>query len=151
VIHIAMVPAHAGGGLLEPLGFAAVAWFQLTVAAVVLAGRAERRLYQLAALGNLAVLGLWAWSRTAGLPVGSHAGGAEAVTGVDAAAAALAMGVVLLAVRLLLAGERTSGHVSLRRSSRWRPSAWPPPSSPRPMLPVTVAETTTTGPAGTPP
>mgnify|MGYP007111975807 CR=1 FL=1 len=35
VIHLAMVPVHADGGLLEPLGFAAVGWFQLAIAAVI--------------------------------------------------------------------------------------------------------------------
>jgi hypothetical protein len=79
---MAMVPVHAGNGLLDPLGFAAVAWFQLAVAALVLAGRADKRLYQLAAVGNSAVLGLWVWSRTAGLPVGAHAGVAEEIAAV---------------------------------------------------------------------
>ena len=35
VIHLAMVPVHAGGGLLDPLGFAAFGWFQLAIAAVI--------------------------------------------------------------------------------------------------------------------
>src|SRR6188472_3450522 len=82
VIHFAMVPAHAEN-LTDALGFAVVGWFQLLVAGVILAGRDNKRLYQAAVVGNLAVLGLWVWSRTAGLPVGAHAGEAEDVGVVD--------------------------------------------------------------------
>jgi hypothetical protein len=108
VIHFAMVPGHADGGLLEPLGFAVVGWFQLVVAAAVLADRASARWYQAAIAGNLAAIGLWVWSRTTGLPFGAHEGVAEDVSAIDAAAVLLEVGVVLLAVRLLLAPGRTA-------------------------------------------
>lgn len=108
VIHFAMVPVHAGGSLLDPLGFAVVGWLQLAVAAAVISGRAGTRTYQLAVLVNAAAVGLWVWSRTVGLPVGSHEGIVEEVGAIDLASAALEVGVVLLAVRLLLAPERRS-------------------------------------------
>ena len=100
-IHLAMVPSHAGDSLLDPVGFAAVGWFQLVVAAVILLGRDGRNLYRAAVVGNLAVIGLWLWSRTTGLPFGSHSGVAEDVTMVDGVATALQVGVVLLSARIL--------------------------------------------------
>jgi len=107
-IHLAMVPSHAGDSLLDPVGFAAVGWFQLVVAAVILLGRDGRNLYRAAVVGNLAVIGLWLWSRTTGLPFGSHSGVAEDVTMVDGVATALQVGVVLLSARILIepAGRR---------------------------------------------
>ena len=108
VIHLAMAPVHADAGLTDPLGFAVVGWFQLTVAALILVGKDHRRLYAVALLGNLAVSGLWVWSRTVGLPLGSHAGESEAVGAVDLAAVGLQAVVVLVAARILLASERPS-------------------------------------------
>lgn len=102
-IHFAMVPGHAGGSLVDPIGFAVVGWFQLLVAAAIIADRAGRNLYRVAVLGNLAVLGLWIWSRTAGLPVGSHKNVAEEWGTVDGITAVLEVGLILLAVRILLA------------------------------------------------
>lgn len=102
-IHFAMVPGHAGGSLVDPIGFAVVGWFQLLVAAAILADRAGRNLYRLAVVGNLAVLGLWLWSRTAGLPVGSHSGTAEDFGTVDGITALLEVGLILVAARILLA------------------------------------------------
>ena len=86
-IHLAMVPSHAGGELIDPIGFAVVGWFQIMCAAVIISGRAGRNLYRAVVLGNLVVLGLWIWSRTTGLPVGAHSGVAEDVTIVDGTAA----------------------------------------------------------------
>ena len=54
VIHFAMVPSHSEN-LTDALGFALVGWFQLIVAGVILAGRDDKRLYQIAVAGNLAV------------------------------------------------------------------------------------------------
>lgn len=102
-IHFAMVPGHAGGSLVDPVGFAVVGWFQLLVAGAILADRAGRTLYRVAVVGNVAVLGLWLWSRTAGLPVGSHSGVAEDFGTVDGISALLEVGLVLVAARILLA------------------------------------------------
>ncbi|HYI62354.1 MAG TPA: hypothetical protein VEW93_11195 [Acidimicrobiales bacterium] len=109
-IHFAMVPGHADGSLVDPIGFAVVGWFQLLVAAAIMADRAGRNLYRVAVVGNLAVLGLWLWSRTAGLPVGSHSGTAEDFGTVDGITALLEVGVILVAARILLApaGQRVA-------------------------------------------
>jgi hypothetical protein len=113
VIHLAMVPVHADGGLLDPLGFAAVGWFQLAIAAVILTGRDTKRTYLAAAIGNVAILGLWLWSRTVGLPFGNHANTAEDIGAIDAASAAMQVGVVALSARLALAdGRRSIGRLA---------------------------------------
>ncbi len=106
VIHLAMVPSHAGGDLLDPLGFAVVGWFQLVVAGLVLADRAGRTVYRATIVGNLAVTGLWLWSRTVGLPVGEHAGVVEDVSVVDGTAVALQAVAIVVAARILLAPAR---------------------------------------------
>lgn len=108
IIHIAMAPTHGGSGLIDPLGFAAAGLFQLVVAGAILAQRDGRRLYQLTILGNLAIVGMWAWSRTQGMPYGAHRGIVEDVTLLDGTCAALEVAAVLVAARLLLAPTRTS-------------------------------------------
>lgn len=106
VIHLAMVPSHAGGELIDPLGFAVVGWSQLVVAALILADRGGRATYRAAVVANLVVLGLWLWSRTSGLPVGEHAGVAEAVSIVDGAAVALQVAAIAVAARILTSSTR---------------------------------------------
>lgn len=108
VIHFAMIPAHSGDGLTDPIGFAVVGWFQLIVAGLILADRGGRRVYQVALAGNLVVLALYLWSRTAGLPVGSHSGVAEDFGTIDVTASLCALGVVLLSTHILLARERVA-------------------------------------------
>lgn len=105
VIHFAMTPIHASSGWQDPLGFAAAGWFQLLVAGAVLAGRAGRRTFQAAVLGNVAIIAVWAWSRTVGLPWGETPGVAEEVGAIDAAAVALQVGVIVVALRLLVAPD----------------------------------------------
>jgi hypothetical protein len=108
VIHFAMVPVHASTGWQEPLAFALAGWFQLLTAGLILAERAGKRLYQLAAVANAAFIGVWAVSRTAGLPWGDEPGIKESVAAIDAMAVALQLGVVLLSLRILMAPERRS-------------------------------------------
>src|SRR4051794_27596398 len=74
IIHFGMTPIHGGGQLIDPLGFALAGIFQLVVAALIVTDRGGKRVYQAAILGNLALIGLWIWSRTAGLPLGDHKG-----------------------------------------------------------------------------
>lgn len=104
IIHLVMVPIHAGGSsLLDPLAFAAAGWFQLAVAAAILTGSARRWVFTATVVANLAMVGVWVWSRTAGLPVGSHAGVAEDVGTVDLLCVGLELAAVALAGALLLA------------------------------------------------
>jgi hypothetical protein len=110
VIHFAMVPIHAANGWQDPFAFAAAGWFQLVAAGAILANRASTRLYQAVVAANLAFIGVWIWSRTAGLPWGAHAGVAESVAAVDLACVVLEAGAILVALRILLApARRTTG------------------------------------------
>lgn len=102
IVHFAMVPAHAGSGIGEPLAFAAAAWFQAIVATLILTGRGSRQVLAVTAAGNAVILGAWIWSRTSGLPWGGHAGEAEAVTLVDGITAGFEAVAIVLALRLLL-------------------------------------------------
>lgn len=112
VIHFAMVPVHAGGSLIDPLGFALAGWFQLFIAGAAVAGLAGRRTWTASAVGNLAIAGLWVWSRTAGLPIGEHEGIVEEVGAIDLMAQALGVGAAVISARLALAPE---GSVSRSR------------------------------------
>lgn len=105
VIHFAMIPGHSDSTI-EPILFALAGWFQLGVAALIVARKGSKTLYAVTAAGTLAILVAWVWSRTAGLPFGAHANEAEDVTVVDAAAAALEVGVVVVSLRLVLGDAR---------------------------------------------
>jgi hypothetical protein len=110
VIHLAMVPSHAGESMLEGAGFAAYGWAQLLVA-VWLVWRPKAAAIP-AAIVNLSALGWWAWSRTTGMPFGAHPDAVEAVTAVDGLcagfAAAAGIGSLLLAVAPALGRRVTS-------------------------------------------
>lgn len=101
VIHFAMVPVHAGSGLTEPLGFAIVGWFQLVVAGVILVRGASRSVLWTAIIGNAVIIGLWVLSRTAGLPVGAHAGEGEPASLIDGMAVGLEAAAILVAFALI--------------------------------------------------
>jgi len=108
VIHIAMTPIHAGSAWQEALGFAAAGWFQLVTAGVVLANRGGRRFYELVALANVAFIGVWIYSRTVGLPFGETPNVAEPAGAIDTVCVLLQVGVILVALRLILAPEKRS-------------------------------------------
>ncbi|MGQ0803667.1 MAG: hypothetical protein ACT4PI_07385, partial [Actinomycetota bacterium] len=100
VIHLAMVPSHAGLSAVEGVGFAVAGWFQLLVA-VGLVTRPTRSLLRLTMVANLALVGAWVMSRTSGLPFGDHAGHAETVGFVDVSCVAIEALLVLAAGVLL--------------------------------------------------
>jgi hypothetical protein len=76
VVHLVMVPQHAQLGALEGWAFAIMGWVQV-LSAVALIARPSRRLLEAIVVFNLGVIAIWVWSRTAGLPVGAHAGEPE--------------------------------------------------------------------------
>jgi hypothetical protein len=89
-IHVAMAPSHLGESTVEGTGFLVAAWAQVGLAAVVaLSRRPSRRVLAVAAATSVALIAVWAWSRTAGLPFGAHSGHAESVSLVDGACVAL--------------------------------------------------------------
>lgn len=108
VVHIAMTPIHAGSAWQEALGFAAAGWFQLVTAGIVLANRGGRRFYELVAVANAAFIGVWIYSRTLGLPFGETPNVAESVGAIDTVCVLLQAGVILIALRLILAPEKRS-------------------------------------------
>lgn len=114
VIHLAMAPVHAADSGLEGAGFAIVGWFQLILAAVLVL-RPSRRWLQVAVVANLAFIGLWAWSRVVGLPVGAHPGVKEAVGTLDGLTVALQALLVVGAAVLLARPQlgRTHDHAAI--------------------------------------
>lgn len=96
VAHLVLAPVHAGGSTVEAVVFALVGWFQLVFAAVILV-RPSRPALIIAIPTNLAFIGVWAYSRTAGLPIGAHPGQAEAVGPIDTTTVVLEAAVVLFA------------------------------------------------------
>lgn len=93
LIHLAMVPTHAGASTIDGVGLAVMGWVQL-VLAVTLVTRPSRMALAVGTVFNLGVLGVWAWSRTVGLPFGGHAGEVETLGLVDLAASLLEVGFV---------------------------------------------------------
>lgn len=116
--HVAMGPPHFRENLLFGAFFAATALLQLLWAGMLAVHR-TRALLVLGALGNLAVLGLWALTRTVGLPFGllPHP---EAVGPWDLACGAWELAVVSGCV-VLLRSRRTAGQVAPWRD--WHRSA----------------------------
>lgn len=82
VVHLVMIPQHAQQGALEGWAFAIMGWLQV-LAAIALIARPSRRLLEAVIVVNLAIIAIWVWSRTSGLPVGAHAGEPEEARTVD--------------------------------------------------------------------
>lgn len=100
--HAVAIPHHADaahGGIFQGAVFAAVAVAQLVAAAGMARRRTEKRLRQLVVVGTGVLVALWAVSRTVGLPLGAHGGGAEAVGALDAVTVAAQLGVVAVLAR----------------------------------------------------
>lgn len=83
-IHLAMTPAHASEWMAEGVAFAAVGWFQIGTAALLLT-RPSRPALTITALANVAFVGAWAITRVWGPPFGPEAGVAHDASFVDVA------------------------------------------------------------------
>jgi hypothetical protein len=99
-IHLAMVPSHIESSSVEGIGFALVGWFQIGLGLGFL-GRPSRAALRLAMLANVAFVGVWAISRTWGLPVGEHSGHPHDVGFVDLVCVGIEVAVVVTAALLL--------------------------------------------------
>lgn len=88
LIHLAVLPAHWQEWAPSGIFFALIATFQFGWAIVILA---QHRSTVLAAgiAVNVGAIALWALSRTAGIPIGAHAGQPETVQAADIAAVLL--------------------------------------------------------------
>jgi hypothetical protein len=107
-IHMAMVPSHLGESAIEGVGFLVAAWMQLGLAVAVLL-RPTRAVLAAVGVTSVALIGAWAVSRTVGLPFGSHAWHAEAVSAVDGVCVALEAVALLLAAGVLSTMARARG------------------------------------------
>jgi len=104
VVHFAYSSAHFGEYWAYGAFFVGVAWLQLLWAYGIV-HRPSRFLLLLGAVGNLAVIAVWALSRTAGVLVGPGSSAAEKVGFPDVLSTVLE-GVVVLGALVLLAVPR---------------------------------------------
>src|SRR5690349_4671246 len=101
VIHFVMVPSHMEEFATEGIAFAVAGWLQLLMA-FYLWTQPSRALLGFTAALNLAFIGVWVVSRTAGLPVGPSAGVAEEASLVDVATVSMEAALVLLAISVAI-------------------------------------------------
>ena len=99
-IHFAVSGGHFDLSWMHGAFFAVVAWLQLAWAAAVIL-KPTRRLLIAGALGNAAIIGTWAVSRTWGVPVGPEAWTPEAVSLADVLATVFEGGIVLTSLAVL--------------------------------------------------
>jgi hypothetical protein len=107
-IHAAQAPSHLAEWWAAGVTFVALAAAQALLGAAA-AAAADRRVWLLAQAVSLAAIGLWAISRTVGLPVGPEVGESEPVGRADLVAVALEAATVLAATLLLWPGARVAG------------------------------------------
>jgi len=112
VIHLVMVPSHAGSWLPEGVAFAAAGWLQLAIAVLLLV-RPSRPVLWVSCFANLAFIATLAVSRLWGLPVGPEAGLPSAASFIDIACvgfeAVLVVGGFALLARPTLGDDLSSG------------------------------------------
>lgn len=102
-IHFAVTQAHFEEYWLFGVFFVALAWFQ-TLWAILVVVSPHRLLLLLGAVGNGAVVALWAVTRTTGIPLGPNAGVPEAAETVDVLSTVFEILVVLGCLFLLYRG-----------------------------------------------
>jgi len=100
VIHLVMVPSHAGEWLPEGIAFATAGWLQLALAVVIVA-RGPRWAILLSCVTNALFIGAWAVSRIWGWPIGPEVGVVQSVSVVDVTCVAFE-GVAVLVAGVLL-------------------------------------------------
>ncbi len=100
IIHLAMIAPHSQDSSMDGLTMAASGWFQIAIAFAILL-RPRRWLLVANIVANAVFLGIWAVSRTSGVPWGSHAGVAEAATAVDQLCAAFEVLMIVGSAALL--------------------------------------------------
>jgi hypothetical protein len=121
-LHFAEVELHLDEWWLFGAFFFAVAWFQVGWAVLVVV-RGERFLLTTGLAVNAAVVLIWVWSRTTGLPMGPEAGEPEAIGAADLFATILEL-VILLGATVLLSRIRPSREPSRAAVIATAISAW---------------------------
>jgi hypothetical protein len=99
-VHAVVCPEHFGEAALYGAFFTAAATGQV-LWPVVMVVRPRRWVLAAGLAGNLAVLALWAMTRTAGIPLGPRTGQIEAVGRLDLLATLCEIGVVLTCARAM--------------------------------------------------
>ena len=99
-IHFAVIVPHLNEYRPYGVFFLAVGWFQAIWAVLVVMSE-DRRLLALGLVVNAVVIGVWVWSRTAGLPLGPEPGTAEEIGAADSISTALEAVIVVLTTLLL--------------------------------------------------
>jgi hypothetical protein len=85
-IHVWVMPEHFGEWWGYGAFFLVVAVAQALYAGLLVRRTPEPSLIWAGVLGNLAIIVLWAWTRTIGIPLfGPHAGEVEAIGAIDVA------------------------------------------------------------------
>lgn len=97
LIHASVSPAHFAEYWLFGLFFVGAAIFQLVWGGLAWTRLEDRRLLWIGAIANLAIILLWAWTRTAGLPIGPDRGEVEVAGFHDLFACAAELGIVVAA------------------------------------------------------
>lgn len=105
LIHLAVVGPHLSESSLYAACFVCAGLAQI-VAALALTVRTDRRLLGALAIGNALIIGVWALSRSTGLPIGPTPGAPESVSLPDVLASVAEGVVVVLSITLL----RVQGH-----------------------------------------
>jgi hypothetical protein len=85
-IHFAVIGDHFDEYWVFGVFFLVIAWFQAAWAVLVVA-YPSRSLLLVGAIANGAIVAVWLWSRTAGLPIGPEAGEPEVAQFIDVVAA----------------------------------------------------------------
>lgn len=96
IIHAVMAPSHMGASALEGSGFVVSAWLQIALA-VAIVTRPSRGILRLVIAVNAVLVGLWAVSRSVGLPFGAHADHPESISFVDGSCVAFELLMIGLA------------------------------------------------------
>ena len=121
LIHFLVTPEHFREDVLFGGFFLLAATFQLVWGLAILQ-RESRSLYRTAAIGNAAVVAIWALSRTAGLPVGPNAGVPEPVAAIDALATVYET-LIVAGCLYLMTGASERGQRVRRITAPWSVSA----------------------------
>lgn len=126
-IHFAVIPEHLAEWWAFGLAFAVLGWFQVLWPFAYLE-RPSRGLSWLAILANLATVIVWAWSRTAGLPVGPEPGMPEPIGAPDLVATVFEVALVagLLVKALVVARPSATAEVSAPPAAigAWNAATW---------------------------
>jgi hypothetical protein len=111
-VHAVVCPEHFHEGLLYGQFFAVAAGAQLTWAGLAIF-RPRRWVLAAGLAGNLAILVLWAITRTVGIPLGPEAGEIEAVGALDAITAVFEVALVICCAWMLTLAWRVRQRVAV--------------------------------------